>query len=134
MPKTFLRMKFLGLLVLLLMALVQLSQAQTTVADVEKYAEFPNGADMFFEYIKKKVQYPDDARKDSLTGDVHVEFIVGVKGDIIPESIKVVKGLSPSCDAEAVRVIKDAPSWNAATSKAAAIEQKITFPVSFVFQ
>jgi periplasmic protein TonB len=101
---------------------------------VEKFAQFPGGGEKFFEYIKKEVQYPPDARKDSLTGDVHVEFVVTSNGEILQESVKVVQGLSSSCDAEALRVIKKAPKWIAGSSKTAAIEQKITFPVSFVFK
>lgn len=104
---------------------------------VEKFAEYPGGAEKFFEFIKREVQYPADARKDSITGDVHVTFIVSATGQILQESIKVVKGLSSSCDAEALRVIRKAPAWNSGkgkepgASKSSDIEQQITFPVSF---
>jgi len=110
------------------------AKGQTEDTSIDKFAKFPQGPDKFYEYIKGEVKYPEDARKDSLTGEVHVEFIVGTTGAILPESVKVVKGLSASCDAEAIRVIKAAPKWTAATTKTEAIEQTVTFPVSFVFK
>ncbi len=107
--------------------------AQEKVA-VEKFAQFPGGGDKFFEYIKREVQYPPDALKDSLSGEVHVEFIVASNGEILPESVKIVKSLSSSCDAEAIRIIRKAPKWTSGSSKTAAIEQKITFPVVFLIR
>lgn len=126
-------MKQFIVLAFLMNGFLQSGYSQEKVV-AEKFAQFPGGGEKFFEYIKKEVQYPPDARLDSLTGDVHVEFIVGVNGEILPESVKVAKGLSASCDAEAVRVIKKAPKWSAGSSKTAAIEQKVTFPVTFVFK
>jgi len=110
------------------------SYGQTKDAVVDKFASFPQGADKFFQYIKNEVKYPADAKKDSLTGEVHVEFIVAKSGAIVPESIKIVRGLSASCDAEAIRVIKKAPIWTPASTKTETIDQKITFPVTFVYK
>lgn len=120
-------------LALLIAGVVQTAHCQEKVV-VHKFAEFPDGGDKFFEYIKKEIQYPADAKKDSLTGHVYVEFTVAATGEIQPESIKVVKGLSPSCDAEALRVIKKAPKWTPGATRTAPIEQRITFPISFVYK
>lgn len=122
------------ILIVLSSAILHGAYGQSTEVAVEKFAQFPDGADKFYEYVKQKVSYPADARKDSLSGVVYVEFIVDANGAILPESVKVVKGLSQSCDAEAVRVIKGAPKWTPAASKTAAIQQWISFPVSFVFE
>lgn len=106
-------------------------QSRETV--VEKFAQFPNGADKFDAYLKNNLKYPADAKKDSINGFVFVRFTVKTNGAIDPNSVIVLKGLSPSCDAEAIRLIRSAPKWNAATSKTAAIDQQITFPVGFVY-
>jgi TonB family protein len=81
------------------------------------------------------VKYPADAKKDSISGLVYVEFILGEDGVIIPETVKIQQGLTPSCDAEALKVIRNAPKWKAGAAKTGvAIKQKISFPVEFVFQ
>ncbi|WP_276365365.1 energy transducer TonB [Chryseolinea sp. H1M3-3] len=108
--------------------------AQTRDVVVDKFAQFETGADKFYEYLKTNVKYPADAKKDSVSGFVYVEFIIGEDGAIISESVKIQKGLTPSCDAEALRVIRRAPKWKAGSAKTgAAIKQKISFPVEFIF-
>lgn len=129
-------MKHIIALVSVLMVCASLAQAQEKIT-VEKFAEYPGGAEKFFEFIKKEIRYPSDALRDSITGDVHVTFIVTATGQILQESIKIAKSLSPSCDAEALRIIRKAPAWisgkgkEAGASKSSDIEQLITFPVSF---
>jgi len=123
--------------VIILIGLVSLfsgaAYAQTSAA-IEKFARFPDGGDKLYEYVKKKMIYPADAKKDSISGVVYVEFIVDVDGTVLPETVKVIKGLSPSCDAEAVKIIKATPKWIPAATKSAATRQWISFPVSFVFE
>ena len=109
--------------------------SQTRDVVVDKFAQFETGADKFYEYLKRNVKYPVDARKDSTSGLVYVEFIIGEDGAIISETVKIQKGLTPSCDAEALKVIRNAPKWKAGSAKTgAAIRQKISFPVEFIFQ
>jgi len=101
---------------------------------IEKFAAFPGGVKKFYQYVQENVKYPADARKDSLNGNVYVEFVVDAQGTIKKESVRLLKGLSPSCDAEALRVIKSAPPWIAATTRAKGVEQTISFPVTFQFK
>lgn len=129
-------MKYIIALASVLMVCTSIAHGQEKIT-VEKFAEYPGGAEKFFEFIRKEVRYPSDALRDSIAGDVHVTFIVSASGQILPESIKIAKGLSTSCDAEALRVIRKAPAWisgkgkEAGASKSSDIEQQITFPVSF---
>ena len=48
-------------------------------------------------------------RKDSIEGSVIVEFIIEKDGLIT--NANVIKGVCPSIDAEAVRIISDMPKW-----------------------
>ncbi|HTE28763.1 MAG TPA: TonB family protein [Chryseolinea sp.] len=129
-----------SLLVIFILSVVSICVYAQQKATVEKFAEFPGGADKFYNYIKKGLKYPADALKDKIQGDVHVTFIVTYNGTIVPGSIQVVKGLTPSCDAEAIRIIKGAPAWTPGKGKepgalqSTALEQQITFPVSFVIE
>jgi len=90
--------------------------ADTTVTEglyvVDKPAEFPGGIARFYEkYISKNMKYPKDAKKLGIEGKVYVEFVVEDTGEIRQESVRVIKGIYPSCDNEAARLIKKSPRW-----------------------
>lgn len=99
---------------------------------LEKYASYPGGVEKLYTYIKENLSYPVSALRDSIAGDVYVEFIVDAKGQIDPESVRVVgESLSADCDQEAIRLIKGSPGWIPARTRDKAAGQHITFPVSF---
>lgn len=122
------------MLLVLLVIFCFSSSAQTDTARrpvIDEFASFPGGAEKFFDYIRTNLKYPQDALRDSISGDVFVQFTVSPDGSIPPETVRVSQSLSPSCDNEAVRLIKNAPKWMPARSEGKPIEQQITFPVSF---
>lgn len=55
-------------------------------------------------FITKNLQYPKDAMEQRIEGVVTVAYQVSDEG--VVENPKVIKGLYPSCDAEAVRLVK----------------------------
>jgi protein TonB len=102
-----------------------------TREQIEQFAKFPGGSDKFYEYVSSNLKYPADALLDSITGVVYVEFALTKTGVIDKNSVRVIKSLSPSCDEEAIRLIKEGPAWQPARAKGADIAQMIQFPVSF---
>ena len=79
---------------------------------IDKPAEFPGGMAKFYgKFISKNLKYPKDAKKSGIEGKVYVEFVIEATGEIRKESVRVIKGIYPSCDNEAVRVIKKSPRW-----------------------
>ena len=76
---------------------------------VSNMPEFPGGmGQALTEYLNSR-EYPADALKDSIEGRVIVEFIIEKDGSIT--NANVIKGVSPSIDAEAIRIISDMPKW-----------------------
>ena len=108
-----------GIIVTLLFAFISSPSfcQSAEVSAIDKFAQFPGGVEKFYQYVKNSIQYPLDALKDSIQGDVFVEFTLDETGAIIKDSIKVVEGLSTSCDKEAIRLIMNAPRWIPAKSK-----------------
>jgi TonB family protein len=78
-----------------------------TVAD--KMPEFPGGDKGLIEFINKKLHYPSDAKKANEQGKVIVEFVISKTGKV--ENAKILKGLSPSLDKEALRVVGKLLAW-----------------------
>lgn len=72
-------------------------------------AQFPGGVKALMEFINTNIKYPADALKESIQGKVYVSFNVYTNGEII--DVKVIRGLYPSMNAEAIRVVKLMPNW-----------------------
>jgi len=78
---------------------------------VEEMPEFPGGPAAMNVYIEKNLQYPESAKKDSVSGNVYVKFIVDKNGEIkVPSVVKGLAGCS-ECNDEAIRVVKSMPKW-----------------------
>ena len=86
-----------------------LNAADSVFVVVSNMPEFPGGmGQALTEYLNTR-EYPADALKDSIEGSVIVEFIIEKDGSIT--NANVIKGVCPSIDAEAVRIISDMPKW-----------------------
>ena len=86
-----------------------LKAADSVFVVVSNMPEFPGGmGKALTEYLNTR-EYPADALKDSIEGCVIVEFIIEKDGSIT--NANVIKGVCPSIDAEAVRIISDMPKW-----------------------
>jgi protein TonB len=66
-----------------------------------------NGGVMHF--IAEHMDYPDDAYDNNIHGKVVVSFVVEPDGT--RTDYKVVKGVFPSLDKEALRILKIMPNW-----------------------
>jgi TonB family protein len=71
--------------------------------------QFKGGLEAFSSYLGSNIQYPTDARENNIEGTVVLSFIVEKDGKV--SDVKVSKSVSPSVDAEALRVIKNSSRW-----------------------
>jgi periplasmic protein TonB len=90
-------------------------------------AEFPGGYKEFQKFIRDNYEYPRQARRQGLEGTISVQFVVEKEGTIT--DIKVLRGVSPECDAEAIRVLKKVPAWNPAQQRGRKVRNRITLPI-----
>ncbi|RDC65808.1 TonB-dependent receptor SusC [Adhaeribacter pallidiroseus] len=67
------------------------------------------GRQAFNQYIRENLRYPVEARQQKQEGRVEVGFTVTEQGALT--NFKILKSLNPTCDAEAIRVIKEGPAW-----------------------
>ena len=95
-----------------------------------KRATFPGGNMKLPAFIKENLKYPEDA--DGAHGRVIVNFVVEEDGSI--SDIKVVRGVHPSLDAEAVRVVKLMPKWKPAENRGKPVRTKYMLPIFFRLQ
>ncbi|WP_143436563.1 TonB family protein [Hymenobacter crusticola] len=91
--------------------------------------QFPGGQPALNKFFQQQVKYPEAARVKQITGNVVVTGIVETDGDLT--TLVVTKGLSPECDAEALRVLRVMPPWKAATRKGEAVPVQVQLLVPF---
>ncbi len=96
---------------------------------VEKMPEYPGGSLALQKYIAASVKYPQDARQKDISGRVFVTFIVSKEGDVV--QARVVRGVDPSLDAEALRVMNSIPKWTPGYEKGKAVHVSYTVPINF---
>lgn len=99
---------------------------------VEINPEFPGGQSAMYEWLAKNINYPVIAQENNIQGKVTLQFVVGKNGEI--EDIVVVRGVDPSLDKEAVRVVKSMPRWIPGKQGGVPVKVRFTLPVQFRLQ
>ena len=98
----------------------------------EEMPEFPGGMAECMKYLSKNINYPEDCKKEGIQGHVIVQFVVDKDGSIKDPTIA--RGVHPSLDKEALRVLSGMPSWKPGKQKGEAVKVKYTIPVMFRLQ
>jgi TonB family protein len=94
---------------------------------VEQTPEFKGGLDGLRKYLEENLKYPQT--QGNVSGRVFVEFIVQKRGKLT--NIRVVKGLAPAFDNEALRVIKNMPAWIPGRLMGKPVAVRYTLPIRF---
>lgn len=80
-------------------------------------------------WVYQYLKYPEKAILDGTQGRVMVEFVIEKDGKVT--EVKVVKGVSPELDAEAVKVVSASPKWKAGRVSGNKVRSSMTIPVEF---
>ena len=99
---------------------------------VEQMPEFPGGMQKALEFLGKNIKYPVAAQEAKIEGRVIVQFVVGRDGSV--SDAKVMRGVNPELDAEAVRVVSIMPNWIPGKQRGKAVAVKYTMPIMFRLQ
>ena len=96
---------------------------------VENQAEFPGGNGAMMQFLADSIRYPVSAMQKGIQGSVICNFVVMKDGTI--SDVQVVRGVDPTLDAEAVRVLKLMPDWKPGKQRGQAVNVRYTLPVVF---
>jgi protein TonB len=99
---------------------------------VEDMPEFPGGEMALRTYIANQIKYPVIAQENGIQGKVYVTFVVGKDGSVSNASIA--RGVDPSLDKEALRVINTLPKWKPGKQRGKAVNVSYTVPINFQLQ
>lgn len=96
---------------------------------VEQMPTFPGGNEALMKFIGDNLKYPAISQENGVQGRVICKFVVSATGVI--ENVQVVRSLDPSCDKEAIRVIKSMPKWIPGKQNGKAVPVNYTVPILF---
>ena len=96
---------------------------------VEEMPAFPGGAVAMMDFFMKNMKYPKDAVEAKQEGRVIAQFVVEKDGSI--SGSHIVKSVSPSLDAEALRIVNAMPNWTPGRQNGKPVRVKYTVPLSF---
>ena len=97
---------------------------------VEQKPKFNGGdANEFSKWVNSRLVYPEIAKENGLSGRVTLSFTIKADGTL--SDVKVLRGVDPSLDQEAVRVVKSSPKWTPGKQRDRAVAVSYTFPVIF---
>ena len=99
---------------------------------VEQMPSFPGGPSALMEWLSNNVKYPVVAQENGVQGRVVVSFVVERDGSLT--DVKVVRGVDPSLDREASRVVRAMPRWIPGKQNGSAVRVKYNVPVAFRLQ
>ena len=97
---------------------------------VDQMPVYSTGQEGLMNYLSETVKYPAYAKEKGISGVVLVQFVIKKNGKT--SQCKIVQGIEPSLDAEALRVVKGIPGkWIPGREKGKKVPVSFTIPVNF---
>jgi len=91
------------------------------------YPQFPGGNSALAKFIEDNLRYPEG--ESCAQGRVVISFMVERDGSL--SDFKVVRGLDPAFDEEALRVVKMMPKWSPGVTDGKISVMRYTIPIIF---
>ena len=105
---------------------------EETLTVVDVMPQYPGGDHELLKFIAQSIKYPTDAQEAGVQGRVICSFVVDKKGNIVEP--KIIRGIDPSLDVEALRVIGMMPRWTPGRQDGKAVRVLYTVPIIFRLQ
>ncbi len=99
---------------------------------VEEQPSFPGGESAMMDYLRNNIKYPQLAKESNIQGTVYVQFVVEPNGSI--SNTKIMRGIGGGCDEEAIRVVKNMPSWQPGKQRGKPVRVYFNLPIRFILQ
>ena len=98
--------------------------------NVETKPRFQGGeATTFSRWVSEHLSYPTIAQEMCISGRVMLEFTIRKDGRLA--DIKVLRGVDPILDEEAIRVVSNSPRWEPGMQQDRPVNVRYQFPVIF---
>lgn len=102
---------------------------ENAFTSVDVMPQFPGGQVALIKHISQNLTYPADAVEAGVKGRVTVRFVVAKDGNIVKPTI--VRGVHPSLDREALRVVGTLPKFVPGSMNGEPVNVFYTLPITF---
>jgi periplasmic protein TonB len=99
---------------------------------VDQMPVFPGGDQEMFLFLARTINYPSQAIKEGTSGVVYVTFVVEKDG--LLKDVRVLRGVHPALDAEAVRAVSAMPKWEAGIHQGDVCCVQYNLPIRFTLR
>lgn len=86
----------------------------------------------FRNWVQKRVQYPKIAAENGIQGKVFIMFVVEPDGTVT--NVEIIRGVDPSLDNEALRVVNESPVWSPGKQRGTPVRVRFSITVNFQLQ
>ena len=98
------------------------------IGEVASQPEFPGGIEKFTQFIKDNYVRSSRDIAEENHGRIYLKFVVDRTGKV--KDVVILRGISPGCDKEAVRVMQSSPNWIPARDyNGAPVNVNFTIPI-----
>lgn len=106
-------------------------EAEDKIFEIVEEQPVPPGGSIeaMLKWIQKNLEYPEIALENDIQGRVIVQFVVERDGSV--SQLKVVRGVDPALDKEAVRVISSMGKWQPGKQRGKAVRSRYSVPIIF---
>ena len=105
------------------------SDENTIHTVVDDWPEYPGGDTAQMRFLNENIKYPIAAKENGIQGRVICNFVVERDGSIT--NVLITRGVDPSLDKEALRVIRSMPKWAPGKIDGKPVRARFTLPVTF---
>lgn len=97
---------------------------------IEEAPKFQGGdANSFSRWVNRNLIYPQGAKDDNAMGRVTITFTINETGKVT--DVRVLSGVHPDIDKEAIRVVSSSPDWTPGRRDGRPVPVSYTFPIIF---
>ena len=97
---------------------------------VEEKPKFQGGDEnTFTAWIQTRLKYPDIAIENGISGRVMLTFVVDTDGSV--KDVALLRGVDPSLDQEAIRIVSSSPRWTPGRQQDKPVKVRFQFPIFF---
>jgi len=105
----------------------ELTEQEEWIFPMETMPQFPGGEDSLRVFVERNNNW--QVGSETIVGKVFVGFVVELDGSVT--NIEIMRGLHPTCDEEAKRIISLMPRWKPGEQLGTPIRTKLILPITF---
>lgn len=95
---------------------------------VEDMPSFPGGEEERLKYLQNNLKVPAIVKDARVNGTAHIGFIIDEEGNVT--EVKLLKGVNPHFDKEALRVVNQMPKWIPGRQRGKEVKVQMSMPIT----